>query len=126
MKTPQLRTLLFLQAGIIFCIPLYLILWECGIRLGIWSFIMILAGNAFQQYLEKQCKQQLDECAKATLHTVDSECFDLSAAALACAGAWLVVADSHKYVGIISAVVVFLIYLARAILFSYWDKKGLS
>lgn len=126
MKTPQLRTLLFIQAGVIFCIPLYLILWECGMRLGIWAFVMILAGNAFQQYLEKQCKQQLDECAKTTLLTVDSQCFDLSAAALALVAAWIIVTDSHKYVGIFGAVVVFLIYLARAILFSYWDKKGLS
>lgn len=126
MKTPQLRTLLFIQAGIIFCIPLYLILWECGIRLGVWAFTLTLAGNAFQQYLEKQCRQQLDECAKITLLTVDSQCFDLSTAALALVAAWLVVADSHKYVGIIISVAVFLIYLARAALFSYWDKKGLS
>lgn len=126
MKTPQLRTLLFIQAGIIFCIPLYLILWECGIRLGIWAFTLTLAGNAVQQYLEKQCKKQLDECAKTTLLTVDSLCFDLSAAGLVLAAAWLIVADSHEYVGIVASIVVFFIYLARAVLFSYWDKKGLT
>lgn len=126
MKTPQLRTLLFIQAGIIFCIPLYLILWECGIRLGIWAFTLTLVGNAIQQHLEKQCKKQLDECAKTTLLTVDSLCFDLAAAGLVLVAAWLIVADSHEYVGVVASIVVFFIYLARAVLFSYWDKKGLS
>lgn len=126
MKKLQLRAILYLQAFLVLALPIFVSFMERGVRPGYLGMGISYAIWLSQRYFVKKCKEQLDERARQILQAVESECFELATAALILAAAWLMIADSHRYVATVLSAVVFLLCLGRAVLFSYWDKRGMN
>jgi len=128
MKLPSLRTALFMQAGVVLMVPLYFVLlWTYKIKLGIWGFVWIFVGNILQSWLVKRVKAEVDECALQTLRTVLASCFQSAEIVIVVGAMWLAIGSAKvaEYMPLLLLTALFLIYLERAILFAYWDKKGL-
>ena len=135
-KLPNLRTMVFLQAFTVLLVPayflaiLYVKMIGFKMMLGIWGVYCI--GIYAQSRLVKQVKLVSDECAIQTLRAAESSCLHsaeivitflvilLAANQMEPVFPWIV-----EHLPIVLTAGLFLIYLERAILFAYWDKKGL-
>jgi len=134
MKLPNLRTLLFLQPFFHILYPLYAILvWNDVFVLPFhWCMAILFIGLSAEAWVEKRIKAQTDECALQTLRAAESSCFHSGETVII--GVLMLVAANQiepvfpwvmEHMPVILTGMVFLIYLERAILFAYWDKKGL-
>jgi len=137
MKLPNLRTLLFLQPFLRAMYPAYfLLIWSVdNFSINLWFLGIFIVCEIVEAWVEKRIKAQTDECALQTLRTAEASCmrsaevFIVIAAIVAAANQasggeppfpWIM-----EHLPILLTIALFLIYLERAILFAYWDKKGL-
>ena len=135
-KFRNLRTMLFLQAGFGVLLPVYiLIVWNLNsFKLILGCCFMLIALSILQSRVEKRVRAEQDECALQILRTAESCCL-YSAEALIASLVVLLAANHHQSepvfpwimdnLPVLLTCALFLIYLERAILFAYWDKKGL-
>ena len=135
-KLPNLRTMVFLQTFTVLLIPAYFFvvlhvkMISFKVMLGIW--VVYCIGIYAQSRLVKQVKLASDECAIQTLRTAESSCLHsaeiiitfvvilLAANQMEPVFPWIV-----EHLPAVLTAALFLIYLERAVLFAYWDKKGL-
>ena len=134
MKLPNLRTLLFLQAGFGIVLPVYaLIVWNLdNFRLILWCVGAMLVLSILQSRVEKRVKAETDECALQVLRAAEASCLHSAEAVIA---SLIVLLAANQIEPVFTWVVehlpillvcsLFLIWLERAVLFAYWDKKGL-
>ena len=135
-KLPNLRTMLFLQAGFVVLLPVYiLIVWNLNdFKLILCCCFSLIVLSILQSSVEKRVKAETDECALQNLRTAEACCLH-SAEALIVSLVVLLAADYHQgkpvfpwitdNLPVLLTCMLFLIYLERALLFAYWDKKGL-
>ena len=135
-KLPNLRTMVFLQAFTVLLIPayffviLYVKMSSFKVMLGVW--VLYSLGAYAQSRLVKQVKLVSDECAIQTLRTAESSC--LHSAEIVITFVVILLAANEmepvfpwiaEHLPMVLTAALFLIYLERAVLFAYWDKKGL-
>ena len=135
-KLPNLRIVLFLQAIPVVFVPIYFMLISMNVfsslRQMFWFWMLWVAVTFFQSWLVKQVKAQTDECALQTLRTAESSCFQSAEIVIVFVAILLAANQSEpvfpvlvEHLPVVLTILLFLIYLERAILFAYWDKKGL-
>lgn len=134
MKLPHLRTLLFLQAGFGILMPVYiLIVWNLdNFKLSLWCFGALIVLSILESRVEKRVKAETDERALQVLRTAEASCLRSAEAVIASVIILLAANQIEpvfpwivEHLPILLTCVLFLIWLERAVLFAYWDKKGL-
>ena len=135
-KLPNLRTLVFLQAAFGVLMPVYiLIVWNLDdFKWILWCCVALIVLSVLQSRVDKRVKAETDERALQVLRTAESCCF--RSAETVIAGLIILLAANHhqsepvfpwimEHLPILLTCFLFLIWLERAVLFAYWDKKGL-
>lgn len=126
MKKISLKTLMFTQAVIAFCIPVYyhlMVIYRLNSNVPLFIAIIILAIVSNM----KRHSDVMDEYAKKTMQVADSICFK---AALVLMGIiifpFLLLNDgSSNLTGYLLTAGIFVLVLIRAIIFCYIDKNGM-
>ncbi|MDD3340024.1 MAG: hypothetical protein PHS82_14345 [Lachnospiraceae bacterium] len=127
MKKLSLRLLMFVQAVIAFCIPLYYHLMmtyglNSNVPLFIAIVILLIVGKL------KHNSEIMDEYAKQTLQIADSICFKISIVIMG------IIVLPFLFMGTISSLLIgylltlgiFVLVLIRACIFYWIDKNGMD
>lgn len=126
MKKISLRTLMFIQALVAFCIPLYYHLMvvyhlNSNIPLFIAIIIIIAVGRL------KKNAEVMDEYAKKTLQIADSICFKASLVVMGIIILpFLFFDEQATFIGYLITLGIFVLILVRACIFCWIDKKGMK
>lgn len=127
MKKISLRTFMFIQAIVAFCIPTYyhlMIVYKLNSNAPVWIAIILLAVVSWL----KRNSDVMDEYAKKTLQIADAVCFKV---ALVFMGIilfpFLLLNGTSAYLtGYLLTGGIFILMLIRAIVFYWIDKKGME
>lgn len=127
MKKVSLRTFMFIQAAIAFCIPLYYHLMvafkvHSNLPLLIAVLILILINRL------KSRSEVIDEYAERTLQIADSICFKFSIVVMGILILpFLFISNVHAFlIGYLLTFGIFTLILVRAFVFYCIDKKGME
>lgn len=126
MKKISLRTFMFVQAVVAFCIPVYyhlMVVYKLNSNAPVWIAIILLAIVSWM----KKNSDVMDEYAKKTVQIADAICFK---AALVLMGIiifpFLLLDGTSLYLtGYLLTGGIFILVLIRAIVFFWIDKKGM-
>lgn len=127
MKKISLRTLMFVQAIVAFCIPAYyhlMVIYKLNSNAPVWIAIILFAVVSWL----KRNSDVMDEYAKKTLQIADAICFK---AALVLMGIiifpFLILDGTSAYLtGYLLTGGIFILVLIRAVVFYWIDKKGME
>lgn len=127
MKKISLRVLMFVQAIVALCIPLYyhlMVVYRLNSNIPVWIAIIILAAVSWL----KRNSDIMDEYAKKTVQIADAICFK---AALILMGIiifpFLLLDGMSRYLtGYLLTGGIFILFLIRAIVFLWIDKYGME
>lgn len=127
MKKISLRTLMFVQSIVAFCIPLYyhlMVVYKLNSNVPVWIAIILLAVVSWL----KRNSDVIDEYAKKTMQIADAICFK---AALVFMGIiifpFLLLDSNSPYLtGYLLTGGIFILVLIRAIVFCWIDKNGME
>lgn len=127
MKKISLRALMFVQAIIAFCIPVYYhlkVVYKLNSNAPVWIAIILLAVVSWL----KKNSDVMDEYAKKTVQIADAICFK---AALTFMGViifpFLLLDGTSPYLtGYLLTGGIFILVLIRAIVFYWIDKNGME
>lgn len=127
MKKISLRTLMFVQAIVAFCIPAYyhlMVIYKLNSNAPVWIAIILFAVVSWL----KRNSDVMDEYAKKTLQIADAICFK---AALVLMGIiifpLLILDGTSAYLsGYLLTGGIFILVLIRAVVFYWIDKNGME
>lgn len=127
MKKISLRTLMFVQAIVAFCIPVYyhlMVVYRLNSNAPVWIAIILLAVVSWL----KRNSDVMDEYAKKTMQIADAICFKV---ALVFMGIiifpFLLLDENSPYLsGYLLTGGIFILVLIRAIVFYWIDKNGME
>ena len=127
MKKISLRTLMFVQAIVAFCIPVYyhlMVVYRLNSNAPVWIAIILLAVVGWL----KRNSDVMDEYAKKTMQIADAICFKV---ALVFMGIiifpFLLLDGNSPYLaGYLLTGGIFILALVRAIVFYWIDKNGME
>lgn len=127
MKKFSLRTLMFVQAVVAFCIPIYyhlMVVYKLNSNAPVWIAIILLAAVSWL----KRNSDVMDEYAKKTMQIADAICFKV---ALVFMGIiifpFLLLDGNSPYLaGYLLTGGIFILVLIRAIVFYWIDKNGME
>lgn len=127
MKKISLRTFMFVQAIVAFCIPVYyhlMVVYRLNSSIPVWIAIILLAVVSWL----KRHSDVMDEYAKKTVQIADAICFK---AALILMGIiifpFLLLDGTSSYlIGYLLTGSILILVLIRAIVFYWIDKNGME
>lgn len=127
MKKIRLRTLMFVQAFVAFCIPVYyhlMVVFRLNSSAPVWIAVILLAVVSWL----KRNSDVMDEYAKRTVQIADAICFKT---ALVLMGIlifpFLLLDGTPVYLtGYLLTGSIFILVLIRAIVFFWIDKHGME
>ena len=127
MKKIRLRTLMFVQAFVAFCIPIYyhlMLVFRFTSTAPVWIAVILLAVVSWL----KRNSDVMDEYAKRTIQIADAVCFKT---ALVLMGIlifpFLLLDGTSPYLtGYLLTGGIFILVLIRAIVFYWIDKNGME
>ena len=127
MKKVSLRTLLFVQAMVAFCIPVYyhlMVVYRLHSNAPVWIAIVLLA---FVGWLKRNA-DIVDEYAKKTMQMADAACFRAAFVLMGILILPFLLLDgiSYEVPGYLLTGGIFILALVRAIIFYWIDKNGME
>ena len=125
MKKINLKTLIFLQMGAVWMVPLYVKLHTLG-RAGFWLVVPILTCWAILIKVKERVGESLDECVGQMLQKVNAKCFGIGAFLIGWAAVCLMIGKwDSALIGAILLYGLAGLFVLRMVLFCHYDKKGL-
>lgn len=127
MKKVKLRMLMYIQAIVAFCIPLY---YHLMIAFKINSNVPLLAAIVILIVVDrlKQRSEVMDEYAKKALQYADSICFKMSILIMGILVLPFLFFENENVsiVGYLLTMGIFVLILVRACIFCWIDKRGME
>jgi len=125
MKKINLKTLVFLQMGVVLMAPLYVKLHTLG-RAGFWLLVPILACCVILMKVKDRIGESLDECVGQMLQKVNAKCFGVGAFLIFWSAVSLLIGKTDsKLIGKILLYGLAGVFVLRTVLFCRYNKKGL-
>ena len=125
MKKINLKTLVFLQMGVVLMAPLYVKLHTLG-RAGFWLLVPILACCVILMKVKDRIGESLDECVGQMLQKVNTKCFGVGAFLIFWSAVSLLIGKTDsKLIGKILLYGLAGVFVLRTVLFCHYNKKGL-
>ena len=127
MKKISLRTLMFVQAIVAFCIPAYyhlMVVYQLNSNAPVWIAIILLAAVSWL----KRNSDVMDEYAKQTVQMADAICFKTALVLMGIIIFPFLLLDgmSPYFTGYLLTGGIFVLVLMRAIIFYWIDKNGME
>lgn len=127
MKKFSLRTLMFVQAVVAFCIPVYyhlMVVYKLNSNAPVWIAIILLAIVSWL----KRNSDVMDEYAKKTMQIADAICFKVALVFMGIIIFPFLLLDGNSpyFAGYLLTGGIFILVLIRAIVFCWIDKNGME
>lgn len=125
MKRINLKTLVFLQMGVVLMVPLFVKLHTLG-RAGFWLVVPILVCCVVLMKVKERIENSLDECVGQMLQKVNAKCFGAGAFLIVWSAVSLLIGNvDGALIGTVLLYGLAGLFILRAVLFCHYDKKGL-